>query len=165
MLVAPIPLGASHDVSGFDCGREELNTFLRLHALENQRTGRSRTYVLLDDTAAVGYYSLAPSAVLYEDAPARVLKGQPSGDVPCMLLARLAIDKRAQGRGLGSDLCRHALERTLAAHEIVGGRALLVHALDEDAMMFYMQFDMMPSPTHPRHLFLLFKDIRKLLRH
>jgi GNAT superfamily N-acetyltransferase len=111
----------------------------------------------------VGYYSLAPAAVEPQEAPARVMQGQARHPVPCILLARLAVDGRVQGRGVGRSLFRDALLRALGAHEQIGGRVFLVHALDEEARRFYERYGMLPSPTDPLHLFLLFKDIRALL--
>jgi GNAT superfamily N-acetyltransferase len=140
-----------------------LDTFLRKFALENQRGGLARTYVVLSDEKVVGYYSLAPAGVEPAQAPDRIMKGQPRHPVPCILLARLAVDLKAQGEGLGKFLFRDALLRALRAHDQVGGRAFLVHAIDDEARDFYARFGMLPSPTDPRHLFLLLKDIRAML--
>ena len=91
------------------------------------------------------------------------MKGQAQHPVPCILLARLAVDQSVQGRGLGPSLFRDALLRAFNAHQQIGGRALLVHAMDGDARKFYEKYGMLPSPTDSLHLFLLFKDIRDLL--
>lgn len=162
MISNPVLLNKSHDFSGFDCGQETLNDFLTQFALANQAGGSARTYVILSDSKIIGYYSLAPAGVEPAEAPERVMKGQPKHPVPCILLARLAVDKTAQGAGLGKFLLRDAMIRALRAHEQIGGRAFLVHAIDQDAKRFYSKFGMLPSPTHPMHLFLLFKDIRAM---
>ncbi|MCB8933047.1 MAG: GNAT family N-acetyltransferase [Fimbriimonadaceae bacterium] len=162
-LSEPVLLDKSHDISGFDCGKEPLNVFLKNYALANQQGGLARTYVVVSGGKVVGYYSLAPAGVEPVDAPERVRKGQPSHPVPCILLARLAVDKGAQGTGLGKFLFRDAMLRALRAHEQIGGRAFLVHAMDDEAKAFYSKYGMLPSPTHPMHLFLLFKDIRAML--
>jgi len=164
----PILLSKEHNTSDFDCGKEPLNRYLKQHAAGNQAGGAARTYVVVDESfgpnAVAGYYSLTPAAVTLQEAPERVRKGQAQHPVPCILLARLAVDLRCHGRGLGRSLFRDALLRALSAHEQIGGRAFLVHAMDEEARRFYERYGMLPSPSDPLHLFLLFKDIRNLLR-
>ena len=159
----PTLLTKSHDTAGFDCGKPPLNDFLNRYALQNQASGGARTYVLTRGERVIGYYSLAPSSVVPGDAPARVIKGQGRYPVPIILMARFAVDSTEQGKGLGRALFRDALRRSLSGSEAIGGRAFLVHAKDEAARAFYLQFGMEQSPTNPLHLFLLFKDIRQSL--
>jgi GNAT superfamily N-acetyltransferase len=83
--------------------------------------------------------------------------------VPIMLLARLAVDRRWQGKGVGRALLKDAMQRTLQASDIAGIRAFAVHAKDENARAFYLKFDFIPSPTDPMHLFVLIKDVRRVL--
>lgn len=151
-------------MSSFDCGKDTLNAFLHRFALSNQAGGTARTYVVLLGDRVVGYYSLAPAGVEPAEAPVRVMKGQPQHPVPCILLARLAVDTSVYGTRLGKFLFRDAMLRAYRAHQEIGGRAFLVHALDDDARAFYMKYGMLPSPTHPLHMFLLFKDIRATLQ-
>ncbi len=163
-LNAPVLLTNSHKIVGFDCGKPPLNDFLIKHALQNQASGGARTLVLTRAERVIGYYSLAPSSVSPEDAPpARVIKGQGRYPVPVILMARFAIDSSEQGKGLGKALFRDALRRALEGAEVIGGRAFLVHAKDEEARVFYLKFGMEESPTNPLHLLLLFKDIRRSL--
>lgn len=162
-LYAPVLLAKSHELAGFDCGKPPLNDYLIKYALQNQASGGARTYVLTRGNRVIGYYSLAPASVAPDDAPARVVKGQGRYPVPVILMARFAIDRGEQGKGLGKTLLRDALRRALAGAEAIGGRAFLVHAKDEDARSFYLNFGMEASPTNPLHLFLLFKDIRHSL--
>jgi len=158
-------LDATHEVDGFDCGKELLDLFLKRHALVNQKAGSASTYVVCcGGRQVIGYYSLAVGAVEHEGAPERVRKGLARHPVPVMLLARLAIDRTTQGKGLGKALLKDALMRTVQAADIAGIRALLVHAKDDEARAWYMQFDFEPSPTDDYHLFLLMKDLRALLR-
>lgn len=160
----PVPLERSHTVEGFDCGKVALNDFLVKYALPNQSGGSARTYVVLTpEKKVVAYYSLAPGAVAVEDAPARVAKGQPRHPIPVILMARFAVDKAFQGKGLGRTLFFNALTRALHGAEQIGGRAFFVEAKDEEAEAFYRKFGMEPSPNDPRCLFLLFKDARKSL--
>lgn len=157
-------LDASHEVDAFDCGKETLDRFLQRHALVNQKAGSAQTYVVCRrEQRVAGYYSLAVGAVEHADAPDRVGKGLARHPIPVMLLARLAIDRAEQGKGLGKALLKDALLRTAQAAEIAGIRALLVHAKDDEARAWYEQFDFEPSPTDPYHLFLLMKDLRALL--
>jgi GNAT superfamily N-acetyltransferase len=155
-------LRPDHAVEAFDCGNTDLNRFLHQYALLNQNTGASRTYVGLADQTIIGYYSLAVGSVEYETAPARVSKGLARHSVPIMLLARLAVDNHWQKQGIGGALLKDAMLRTLQAADIAGIRAFVVHAKDDVAKGFYEQFDFIPSPSDPWHLFILLKDVRKI---
>jgi len=163
-LNLPVLLTKIHDVRSFDCGAKPLNDFLTQYALQNQASGGARTYVLTRGERVIGYYSLAPGSVVPDEAPARIVKGQGRYPVPVILMARFAVDRAEQGRGLGRALFRDALRRALSGAEAIGGRAFLVHAKDESARAFYLQFAMEPSPINSLHLFLLFKDIRQSLK-
>ncbi|MBS1813407.1 MAG: GNAT family N-acetyltransferase [Acidobacteria bacterium] len=156
-------LAATHDLSGFDCGESALSLWLQKHALQNQNAQAAQTYLGLDGDTIVGYYSLAVGQVMQADAPERIRKGLARHPVPIMLLARLAVDLRWQNRGVGQALLKDAVLRTMQAAEIAGIRALAVHAKDERAREYYSQFDFIESPTDPLHLFVLLKDLRKLL--
>jgi len=156
-------LARIHPVEAFDCGSEPLNRFLVRYALPNQMAGASQTYVALAQDLVVGYHTLVFGAVGHEDVPDRIRKGLGRYPVPLMVLARLAVDLRMQGRGLGAGLLKDALLRTLHAADIAGLRAIAVHAKDESARRFYQRYDFVPSPTDPMHLFLLMKDIRALM--
>ena len=156
-------LDATHDVEAFACGKEPLDRFLKRFALANQKADGARTYVACRGSTVLAYYSLAAGAVERADAPGRVGKGLARHPVPVMLLARLAVDRTEQGRGLGKALVKDALLRTAAAADIAGIRALLVHAKDDEARAWYEALEFEPSPTDPRHLFLLVKDLRAML--
>jgi len=163
-LSAVEKLNASHEVDAFACGKAPLDLFLQRFALGNQKAGSAQTYVVCrGEQRVVGYYSLAVGAVEHADAPGRVSKGLARHPIPVMLLARLAIDRSEQGKGLGKALLKDALLRTAQAADIAGIRALLVHAKDDEARVWYEGFDFEPSPTDPDHLFLLMKDLRSLL--
>jgi len=163
-LNRPEPLGAHHQVAAFDCGGPALNEFLSRHALGNHQSGTAKTYVATTDSQiVVGYYSLAASQILYADAPARLQKGAPRHPVPVVLLARLAVDRTWQGKGLGAGMLKDAIIRVLTAAEGLGVRALLVHAKDEAAKAFYERYDFVPLPSYPMHLVLLLKDARRIV--
>ena len=153
-------LRRSHAIEAFDCGREALNRFLMLYALQNQQAEASQTYVALAEEEIIGYYTLVVGAVEYNDAPERLTKGLARHPVPIMLLARLAVSTSWQGKGVGAGLLKDAMLRTLQAAEIAGIRAFAVHAKDDAAKAFYEHFDFVPSPSDPYHLFRLLKDLR-----
>jgi GNAT superfamily N-acetyltransferase len=156
-------LRRDHPVENFDCGREGLNRYLLRYAWQNQQAGAAQTYVGIVGEVIVGYHTLAVGHVTLEDAPERLTKGLAKHPVPVMLLARLATDHRWQGQGIGKALLRDAMERTLQAAEIAGIRAFAVHAKDDEARRFYEHFDFIPSPTDPMHLFVLLKDVRRII--
>ena len=157
-------LRADHELTTFDCGKEELNRFLQRFALANQQANSTQTYVACRDKVVVGYYSLAVGAVAHAAATERVRKAMPRYPISVMILARLAVDARQAGQGLGKALLKDALLRTAQAADIAGIRALLVHAKDNDAKAFYEHFNFEPSPTDPYHLFLLMKDLLRLAK-
>lgn len=156
-------LRSDHVLDHFDCGSEDLNRFLQRFAWVSQKAGSAQTYVACRGESVIGYYSLAVGSVLHADAPGRVTKGQPRHPIPVMLLARLAIDHVEQGQRIGQGLLKDALLRTAQAADIAGIRALLVHAKDDNARRFYEHFNFDPSPTDSYHLYLLIKDIRRIL--
>jgi GNAT superfamily N-acetyltransferase len=152
-----------HDTETFDCGKPELNNFLRRFAFSNQRANLAQTYVLCRDKTVIAYYSLAVGQANHQDAPQRITQGLGRYPVPLMVLARLAVTQSEQGRGWGSSLLKDALRRTAQAADIAGIRALFVHAKDDEARAFYEHFNFRPSPTDPYHLFLLMKDIARFV--
>ena len=156
-------LRADHNLQGFDCGREELNRYLGRYAWTNQQAGAAQTYVGLVGDSVVGFHTLSVGQVYREEAPERVTKGLARHPVPIMLLARLGVDRRWQGHGVGRALLKDAMLRTLQAADIAGIRAFAVHAKDDDARNFYLKLDFIPSPTDPMHLFVLLKDVRKIV--
>lgn len=150
-------------VDAFDCGDEALNRFLKRHALQGQQAGASQTYLALAGETVVGFHSLVVGQIAYTDAPERLTKGQARHPVPVMILARLAVARDQQGQGLGSGLLKDAMYRTLAAADIAGIRAFVVHAKDDAARRFYERFHFQSSPDDDKHLHVLLKDVRKLL--
>ena len=156
-------LRSDHRIEGFDCGREELNRYLLRYAWVNQQAGAAQTYLGLAEESVIGYHTLAVGQITHEEAPQRLTKGLARHPVPIMLLARLAVDQQWQGQGVGKALLKDAMQRTLRAADIAGIRAFAVHAKDEDARNFYLKFDFIPSPTDSMHLFVLLKDVRRII--
>lgn len=159
---APRPISEGDVVAAFDSGEPTLDKYLRERALANHVEGASRCFVTCRDGRIVGFYALTAAAVERAGTPGRVRRNIPD-PVPVILMSRLAIDRKEQGKGLGAHLLRDAVTRAVAAAEIIGVRALLVHALHEQARAFYAHFDFEPPPTDPLHLLLLIKDARALL--
>lgn len=162
-LIGIEKLRSDHDTDTFDCGKSDLNNFLKRFALSNQRSNLSQTYILSRNNQVIAYYSLTVGNVEHKNAPRRIIEGAGQYPVPVMVLARLAVSKEEQGKGFGCALLKDALKRTANAADIAGIRAFLVHAKDEDSRKFYERFDFLPSPTNPLHLFLLMKDILRFL--
>ena len=156
-------LAATDRVDVFDSGQAALNQFLQRFALTSQKANSAQTYVSCQEGVVVGFYSLAVGSVEPETAAPRVLKGIARHPVPVMILARLAVDLKHQGVGLGSALLRDAVLRTAQAADIAGIRALLVHAKDDAARQWYLNWEFEPSETDPFHLFLLLKDLKAML--
>lgn len=155
---------AEHRVDEFDCGAEVLDQWLRRYALRNQQAGAARTFVVTNDEGTVaGYYSLAAGSVDHITATSRAKKGLARHAIPVMVLARLAVDRRHQGQGIGRGLLRDAILRTLGVSEHAGIRALLVHAKNESARRFYAQHGFESSPIDPLVMMLLLKDAQKAI--
>jgi GNAT superfamily N-acetyltransferase len=162
-ISAPEKLTAAHDLAQFQCGEAELDDWLRRRAARNEESGASRTCVVCAGRQVVGYYALAAGAVTHTLAPGRVRRNMPN-PVPVMVIGRLAVDLRFQGRGLGSALLRDAVLRTLQAAEIAGIRAILVHALSESAKRFYLKSGFIASPVDPMTLMITVAEAANALR-
>jgi len=162
-IQAPQPLTALHQLERFDCGKAPLNEWLTRRALQAQSSGSAKTFVAAIEQRVVGYFSLTVGQVDTAEVPERVRKGMGRYPIPVVLLARLAVDSRHQGEGIGVGLLQDAIARALLISDQAGVRALLTHPIDQQAAEFYLSFGFVPSPTGPDHLLLLLKDARKLL--
>lgn len=161
-ITAPEKLSAVHDLSQFHCGEPELDDWLRRRSLQNEESGASRTYVVCAGQQVVGYYALAAGAAAHANTSGRVRRNMPN-PVPVMVIGRLAIDARFQGRGIGSALLRDAVLRTVQAAEIAGIRAILVHAISETAKKFYERSGFIPSPVDPMTLMITVAEAARAL--
>ncbi len=155
----PRPIAEDDDTSSFESGEPSLDAYLRNRALANHVQGASRCFVTCRNERVVGYYALASASVQHRDVGGKVRRNMPD-PVPVILLSRLAVDRKEQGYGLGKNLLRDAILRSVEASEIIGVRALLVHALNDAARAFYEHFDFESSPTDRLHLLLLIRDAR-----
>lgn len=150
-LTAPIRLEARHVVNEFSCGVPSLDDWLRRQARKNEERGASRTYVVCDGLTIVGYYCLAASGMVRSEAPKPIQRNMPD-PIPVVVIGRLATDQRYQGRGVGGAMIKDASLRVLQAAEIHGIRAILVHALSDDARGFYLRNGFVESLLEPMTL-------------
>jgi GNAT superfamily N-acetyltransferase len=155
-LSFPEPINEGHDVSSFACGKLPLDNWLKTRALANHQKGFSAVIVAHENRRVVGYYGLAPTAVVPNTMPRAIRTGQPPNPVPCLILGQLAIDLKWKGKGIGSGLIKHALERSVQAASLIGGRALIVNAIDAEAAEFWQRRGFVPSRDDP---FALFRSI------
>lgn len=162
-LSAPQALETTHVLDAFECGKPSLDDWLRRHARQAQSSGSARTYVVLDDARVVGYYSLTVGQIDTLEASERVRKGMGRYPIPVVILARMAVARQDQGRGIGVGMLQDAIRRTLVIAEHAGVRALLTHPIDDDATRFYLRFGFETSPVRDQQLVLLLKDARRLL--
>jgi GNAT superfamily N-acetyltransferase len=162
----PAALDETHAMADFRSGTEALDSWLHRRALRNQASGASRTFVTcpIGNLGVVaGFYSLAASSVALDQAPGSVRRNMPN-PIPVILLGRLAVDLRHQNAGLGTSLLQDAVRRVAGVADTVGVRALLVHAIDEDAAAFYGHFGFVASNLDAETLFLSMHSLRASLR-
>ena len=159
-----VPLARDHQLDDFDSGAPDLDHWLKRFARVADAAGTARTYVLADGLRVVGYCALTPAAVDRTELPERHARGMPRHPIGVILLARLAIDRSIQGHGYGEALVADAAIRALQAAELIGARALIVHARDDSAAAFYERLGFVRSPTDEHHLTVLIKDLRRTFR-
>jgi GNAT superfamily N-acetyltransferase len=160
----PEPLTAVHDLVEFSCGKPTLDRWLKTRALSNQEKGFTAVLVVHEANRVVGYYGLAPTAIVPSVLPRSIRTGQPPDPVPCLLLGQLATDQKWIGKGIGTGLLKHALQRCVTAAALIGGRALIVHAVDADAAAFWTRRGFIASKDDPLILFRSIADIASSLR-
>ena len=163
VVSAPQPLAGHHQLAGFDSGEPSLDDWLKRRAARNQANGSSRTYVVCEGDAVIGYYCLAAGAIGHDQAPATLKRNRPDL-APVLVLGRLAIHQHHHQQGLGTALINDAIRRTLQAAQIAGVTALLVHALTEPARRFYRSRGFIESPVKPMTLCLMLGTVAQALR-
>jgi hypothetical protein len=158
-LTAPARLSAAHDVSQFDCGKPPLDVWLKNSALESE--GRTaRTYVVCDGSVVIGYYCIANGSVERRALPSKLKRTQGlPNQIPVAIIGRLARHSETKWKGLGSDLLQDALTRITAAAEIIGVRAVLVHALDEQSAAFWKAAEFTECPIGSKTFYLPIETI------
>ena len=153
-------LSPHHDRRDFDCGVEELNSYLQRYSNQHERKGIGRTYVAKKsgENRVLGYYSISSSAVAFDVVPENL----PRHPVPVALVARLAVDNIARRQRLGETLLVHALRSAQRAAKIVGIYAVVVDAFDESAGKFYLKYGFNELTDDRLHLYLPMKVIERL---
>ena len=143
-----MPLAEAHRLDSFRCGKPELEFWLKQRARKNQLEAASRTFVVCAGNEVVGYYALSAGAVLHETVPGNVRRNMPE-PIPVAVLGRLAVHSDWNGQGVGAGLLKDAVLRTARLAEEIGIRALLCHAIDENAKKFYLHHGFIESPIEP----------------
>ena len=151
---APAPLTAKHDTSQFVCRQNSLRAWLGKRALANAASGASRTYVVCaTERQVIGYYALSAGSIAAASAAGRLRRNTPD-PLPVIVLGRLAVHSDRAGRGIGSGLLKDSVLRSIQASALIGVRGLLCHAIDEEAMGFYLKHGFVSSPLDPLTLML-----------
>lgn len=154
----PVALTREHLVARFDSGEAALDGWLTRHAMANQVSGASRTFVLCREGRVVAYYALAAGAVASNEAPGRLRRNMPD-PIPVFILGRLAVDRAEQGRQLGALMLRDAVLRTFEASKLGGIAGIVVHAISDKAKQFYLHHGFVEAPSHPLILVARLKDL------
>jgi predicted N-acetyltransferase YhbS len=157
------PISADHILTQFDCGKPPLNNWLQQRALSNHGKGFTSVQVAHREMQVIGYYGLAPTAVTPGLLPRSIRTGQPPDPLPCILLGRLAVDVSAKGQGLGTALLLHALQRSVKAASLIGGRAVLVTAIDEDAAAYWSSRGFHATQDDPLMFFMGMEEVQLTL--
>lgn len=154
-VTAPEPLTSSHQVAEFVSGELVLDDWLKQRGLKNQALGAARTFVVCktDTKQVAGFYSLATGSVNHTEATGSLRRNMPD-PIPVIILARLAVDLAFHGKGLGADLLHDAVLRCYRVAENIEVRAIMVHALTDEAKRFYVHHGFTASKTQERTLFL-----------
>lgn len=162
-ITSPHSLDNKHNFSNFDCGNSTLNDWLKKRALKNEAAGASRTFVVTNKTNyIIGYYCLSTGAIEHSSSPKKVKRNMPD-PIPIMILGRLAVDVQYQNKSIGKGLLKDAILRTIKVSQQTGIRALLVHALSEEAKQFYIQHGFYESPTNNMTLMITIKEAVKVV--
>jgi len=161
-LTPPEPLAPTHELDAFESGVSILDDWLKQRARRNESEDASRTFVLCAGRRVVGYYSLAAGSILHTIATGKVRRNMPD-PAPVLLLARLAVDRNWHGKGLGADLLSNAILRAIGAADSIGVRAILVHAISDQAKMFYEKHGFRSSPIEPTTLMVTIDEAKKML--
>ena len=153
-----------HDRESFDCGKSQLNDYLKKIAGQDAKKGYSKTFVVtsgVENKEIIGYYCTSASSIEFENIPQNFSKRLPKYPAPSMLIGRLAVDKRMQGQRLGERLLMHALSRAVRVASEIAIFAVRVDALDEEAKKFYLHYEFVPLEGKEFSLLLPMKTIMK----
>lgn len=161
------PINKKYDREAFDCGEEALNEFLRRYARKSHELGGAKTFLAIDnadDKTILGFYSLSPASIDYARTPEIIRRGLARHDVPGFRLARLAVDRKLQGRGIGGQLLLAAGKRCLLASAEVGGVVLVIDAKSERVARWYAGYGALPLLDAPLTLLLPLSTIEAAIK-
>ncbi|WP_117196092.1 GNAT family N-acetyltransferase [Rhizobium terrae] len=153
-------LSDRHRLEGFTCGKPSLDAWLVKFSRNNQQHGFTRVFVICDGDVVVGYYGLAPTVIAPNQTTRKIRTGMPPDPIPCLLIGQLAVDLNYGGRGIGTALVKDAFQRCVAGANLVGGRAVVVRAVDEEAERYWQSWDFTPAKDNPSVLVRSLSDIR-----
>lgn len=157
------PISKTHLRNEFSCGQPELDTYLQRFARQNDEKNIAKTFVAVDGSGHVlGYYSLSTASIAFAELPEDLRQSLPAYPVPAARLARLAVDTRMKGQGLGAKLLIDALQRIIGASQEIAVKVILVDALDEDASDFYKHFGFIELPDQDLKLFLPIETVKQV---
>ena len=158
-LSAPEQLDSSHDLSQFSCGKDSLDSWLKTRARSNNDKGFTVVRVVHESGRVVGYHGIAPTAVIADSLPRAIRTGQPPDPVPCLLLGQLAVDSNWAKQGIGSGLLKDALSRCVQAAALIGGRAVMVQAVDQEALDYWKRRGFVSAKDNP---FILYRSVQSI---
>ncbi len=159
VITPPAPLSDQHDTAAFSCGNDTLDEWLKRRALKNQSNGASRSFVVCRGEQVIGYYALASGSVERSSVPGSIARNMPD-PIPVIVLGRLAVDNQFKGQRIGPALLKDAMLRTLAISQNVGIRAMLVHAISDEAKAFYLKYGFQESVVDAMTLLLTVKRLK-----
>lgn len=150
-ITAPTLITDKHDVSLFSCKHESLTEWLKEKGLKNSQSGSSKTYVVCTEggLSVIGYYALAAGAITNSEEATRSIRRNSPKPIPVIVLGRLAVHSQYEGQGIGKGLLKEAILRSKEAANLIGAKALLCHAIDEEAKAFYLKHGFVESPIQP----------------
>jgi GNAT superfamily N-acetyltransferase len=157
-----VPIHKKYQREHFDCGYPSLDDYLKKYAKQNHDKGIAKTFVAIDDPLSLrvaGFYTVSASTIEFESLPEALRKGLPAYPIPAILIGKLAVDRSAQGQGLGTGLLIDALLRAVKAAQDVAVFAVRVDAIDSIAKDFYLKYEFIPFQDRPLSLFLPLKTI------
>ncbi len=158
------PLGPRHDRASFSCGDPALDNYIRQQASQDARRRIAQVFVAAGDVPGeiIGYYTLSAASFQKDRLPTELARRLPHYPVPAVVIGRLAVDQRHQGRGLGETLLLDAIRRIVRASDVVGVYAVVVDAKNDHVLAFYERYGFKSFPSTARRLFLPLRTFERL---
>ena len=151
------------DIELFSCGNLELDRFFKRNALMNDKNGYGKTFVLVNDKVILGFFTLCSFSIKFDEYPNKGNENIPKYPIPCIKIARLAVNKHCQGQGLGRELLKQAFLRILSASTTIGIRLIVVDA-KESAVGFYMHYGFMHLESKQNSYYLLIDTLLEAIK-